>query len=200
MARTTNRITKGTGIFSCSCCGRKTRDVGNGDNELVGMCEECYNLAGMENEHSDSGSTNTEAASALYFAIKARGDASAFDSLMKSLGVDITKTPVKVKAEVVADMRKVSGVWLKPTTVTNDEEAMDVMADGIRRRGVLARKPDKTLVVCSRKTAKKHGWVIEADTNARPKEPAPPKASAKRAERLAKLNATKEESIEDLLG
>lgn len=55
MARTANRFTKGTGAYSCSCCGRITRDTGRGDCELVKMCGECYDLAGEENHLSDNG-------------------------------------------------------------------------------------------------------------------------------------------------
>lgn len=53
--RTTNRFTRGTAAYKCRCCGRTTRDTGRGDNELVGMCAECYDLAGNENHLSDSG-------------------------------------------------------------------------------------------------------------------------------------------------
>lgn len=56
---------------------------------------------------------------------------------------------------------QVSGVWLKPTPVANETEALNVALDGVRRRPVLATKPDGTKVVCCSRTARKHGWAIE---------------------------------------
>lgn len=53
--RTTNRFTKGTARYNCTCCGRATRDTGRGDNELLGMCAECFDLGGEENHLSDTG-------------------------------------------------------------------------------------------------------------------------------------------------
>lgn len=53
--RTTNRFTKGTALFKCRCCGRSTRDTGRGDNELIGLCAECYDLGGEENHLTDTG-------------------------------------------------------------------------------------------------------------------------------------------------
>lgn len=53
--RVSNRFTKGTALYNCACCGRATRDTGRGDNELVGMCAECYDLGGEENHLNDTG-------------------------------------------------------------------------------------------------------------------------------------------------
>ena len=52
-----NRFAKGSGCYTCERCTRKTRSTGQGDNEYAGLCAECYDLAGMENEIEDSGST-----------------------------------------------------------------------------------------------------------------------------------------------
>lgn len=49
------RFEKGSGVYKCRGCGRKTRSTGRGDNENVQMCTTCYDEAGFENEHSDGG-------------------------------------------------------------------------------------------------------------------------------------------------
>lgn len=56
MARNRARFEKGSGCFDCGVCGRKTRATG-GDNDSVKLCEECYEIAGIENQISDQGST-----------------------------------------------------------------------------------------------------------------------------------------------
>jgi hypothetical protein len=48
-----NRFAKGSGCYRCLNCGRKTRATGNCDNENVQMCEECYNIGGIENLIAD---------------------------------------------------------------------------------------------------------------------------------------------------
>lgn len=45
-----NGFQKGSGCYTCNCCGRKTRSTGNGDNEWVGLCEQCYEIGGIENQ------------------------------------------------------------------------------------------------------------------------------------------------------
>jgi len=47
-----NRFKRGSGCFNCRVCGRLTRDTGN-DNGNVGLCPECLELSGQQNEHSD---------------------------------------------------------------------------------------------------------------------------------------------------
>ena len=46
-----NRFTKGTGVYTCGCCGRRTRDTGDG--AINGLCSTCYDLAGFENSIMD---------------------------------------------------------------------------------------------------------------------------------------------------
>lgn len=53
MARIANRFTKGSGVYTCRCCGYRTRDTGRGDNECVEMCADCYDLSGEENHLND---------------------------------------------------------------------------------------------------------------------------------------------------
>lgn len=54
---TRNRFQRGSGCYKCRCCGRNTRSTGRGDNEHSRLCEQCYDLGGIENEISDQGST-----------------------------------------------------------------------------------------------------------------------------------------------
>lgn len=48
-----NRFVKGSGMYQCRCCKRNTRSTGNGDNEHVQLCVDCYDLAGFENQVAD---------------------------------------------------------------------------------------------------------------------------------------------------
>lgn len=43
-----SRFQRGSGVFTCVCCTRKTRATG-GDNHDLQLCEECYEMAGIEN-------------------------------------------------------------------------------------------------------------------------------------------------------
>jgi hypothetical protein len=64
------------------------------------------------------------------------------------------------KPATTRNTAQVQGVWLKPEVVANETEALDVALDGVRRRPVLAAKPDGTQVVCCSRTARKHGWQV----------------------------------------
>ena len=44
---------RGTGVFTCACCGRKTRTTYQPD--YTDFCFECWELAGHENMLSDNG-------------------------------------------------------------------------------------------------------------------------------------------------
>jgi len=46
-------FTRGSGRYLCGHCGRSTRDDGNGDSVNVGLCSQCYEVAGIENQISD---------------------------------------------------------------------------------------------------------------------------------------------------
>lgn len=60
MARTANRFTKGSGAYQCRSCSRLTRDTGNGDNEQVRLCVECFDLAGTHNSLQDGETFNMD--------------------------------------------------------------------------------------------------------------------------------------------
>jgi hypothetical protein len=44
---------KGTGLYKCNACTRETRSTGQGDNENVGLCAQCWEIAGIENQLLD---------------------------------------------------------------------------------------------------------------------------------------------------
>lgn len=52
--RQANRFGRGSGVYVCESCTRKTRQTG-GDNDSLRLCEECYEIAGLENAISDHG-------------------------------------------------------------------------------------------------------------------------------------------------
>jgi hypothetical protein len=47
-----SRFTKGSGKYKCECCGKETRETGDGESS-VNLCAKCYYEAGIENEHLD---------------------------------------------------------------------------------------------------------------------------------------------------
>jgi len=61
MARV-NRFQTGSGVYTCRCCNKQTRETGDGESG-VQLCLPCYDLAGLENEHNDrhhSGTTDAD--------------------------------------------------------------------------------------------------------------------------------------------
>jgi len=52
MPRNSSHFGKGSGVYTCAVCKRQTRQTG-GDNDALDLCEECYEVAGLENEISD---------------------------------------------------------------------------------------------------------------------------------------------------
>lgn len=82
--KTTNRFARGSGLYTCRVCGRKTRSTGRGDNEMIELCAECYDLGGEENSLSDYGglSSSPDAVLALIASVAAKGgDTSNWDDL-----------------------------------------------------------------------------------------------------------------------
>lgn len=47
-----NRFAAGSGVFKCITCERMTRDTGQAVNHL---CEDCFEIAGLDNQVNDSG-------------------------------------------------------------------------------------------------------------------------------------------------
>lgn len=54
-----NKFYRGSSVFACDVCGRKTRDTGA---QSLGqkICPQCYELAGIENEISDGHCTHAD--------------------------------------------------------------------------------------------------------------------------------------------
>lgn len=82
----TNRFQRYSGLYVCQCCDRRTRSTGRGDNEHVGLCAECYDLAGEENHLSDNGTLYASPAEVLGLieAVASKGgNASHWDELKR---------------------------------------------------------------------------------------------------------------------
>jgi hypothetical protein len=71
-----------------------TRSTGRGDNEYVGLCAECYDLAGEENHLSDTGELydSPENILGMIAFIASKGDASAWDDLKKKVQEIVQQT------------------------------------------------------------------------------------------------------------
>lgn len=53
-AKARSQFIKGSGVFTCRCCNRATRNTG-GDNQDVRLCAECYDLSSYENKAMGDG-------------------------------------------------------------------------------------------------------------------------------------------------
>ena len=51
--RNFSHFQKGTALYVCRDCGKRTRDVGD-DSAGVGLCARCYDICLRENEAADS--------------------------------------------------------------------------------------------------------------------------------------------------
>lgn len=47
-----NRFARGSGVYTCGVCGKQTRQT-DPDSAGVGLCGNCYEVAGVENFHND---------------------------------------------------------------------------------------------------------------------------------------------------
>jgi hypothetical protein len=52
-----NEFTRTGGTYRCQCCKGVTRNTGDGS--FVRLCEECFELAGLDNQHNDDGTQPT---------------------------------------------------------------------------------------------------------------------------------------------
>jgi len=53
------RFEKGSGVYTCDFCGKKTRETGCGESS-VHLCVYCYELGGIENSRDDGELTQEE--------------------------------------------------------------------------------------------------------------------------------------------
>jgi len=51
------RFQKGSGVYICEMCGKKTRSTGRGDNENLKLCAKCYDEMSEENAIADGRGT-----------------------------------------------------------------------------------------------------------------------------------------------
>ena len=57
-----NQFNKGVGSYTCRSCGRGTRPHGGDPSAIhARLCEECWELSGLENQLSDEGETDVGA-------------------------------------------------------------------------------------------------------------------------------------------
>lgn len=54
---------RGSGVFACAVCQRQARDTG--DNGALGLCTQCFEIAGYENTLSDQGSLSPSEAAVV---------------------------------------------------------------------------------------------------------------------------------------
>lgn len=59
MTQKHNRFQKYSGMYSCSVCGKKTRETGLGESHN-GLCAYCFLEGGLENALSDGNMTQEE--------------------------------------------------------------------------------------------------------------------------------------------
>jgi hypothetical protein len=71
--KTGNRFERGSGVYKCGSCGRGTRSTGHGDNEHLRLCVQCFELAGMDNELTDTGTVNVGAVQSYFAELAEKG-------------------------------------------------------------------------------------------------------------------------------
>lgn len=59
MARKNDKFQKGSGSYTCTSCGKRTRETGKGEGDL-GLCAYCYLSAEIDNGMSDGHYTREE--------------------------------------------------------------------------------------------------------------------------------------------
>ena len=155
----TTTFTKGSGVYKCECCGRATRDDGNGDSVNLKLCTQCFELGGINNAVNDGGdaarycTTVTDLVGQLD-ALKAPGAREQWGELL-------AKVTAAAAAPVVAQAGRTATATRKtPTVVGSLDQAVAAAAEAGRKRPVLARNQAGELVTCCRSTARKNGWEV----------------------------------------
>jgi len=134
-----SRFQKGSGMYACRCCKRNTRATGNGDNDGVLLCVECYDLAGEENHLSDSGEFHSHPARILemiHAVTLQGGDASCWDELKDQVEATMT-TPAPAAAAAPADE-------LAATVATAREEIARARGEVVEVAAPLKAEPTAT--------------------------------------------------------
>lgn len=76
-----NRFERGATTYRCACCKRLTRNTG--DEGSTGLCFECFELAGIDNEISDNGPLGPDSFSRPEYVVELLGR-------LKAHGVDLS--------------------------------------------------------------------------------------------------------------
>lgn len=87
---------------------------------------------------------------------------------------------------------------LVPVVAANEDEVIQAAFDGTRRRPVVAIDAEGKLMVCCRRTAAKHGWVVEGTMFTRNRSKLSVNAQGKLAKKPA-AKARSEKTVKELL-
>ena len=158
----TTTSTKGSGVYKCGCCGRSTRDDGNGDSVNLKLCTQCFGLGGINNAVSDGDDaaqycrTVTDLVGQL--------DALKAPKAQKQWGELLSKVTAAAAVSVAALVERTAPAATTarkaPTVVGSLGQAVAAAAEAGRKRPVLARNQAGELVTCCRSTARKNGWDV----------------------------------------
>src|SRR4051812_8607733 len=113
MNKNFKRNLSGQSTYECGCCHRQTRETGHGE-QSVELCAFCYEVAGMENEHSDGYTTDAEFTAKVRALIKQYGKRAHLDCVTlpeePALGAPVTGLLV-TPAENIAQLKALKDAW-----------------------------------------------------------------------------------------
>lgn len=193
MTRNAARFLKGQSVYKCRTCGRSTRQTGNGDNDMVQLCVQCYDLAGEENHLSDNCgefySSPIEVLDNISDITEKGGDASCWDDLKaKALAqynpeggapavVSASSSQTaKIQTSFNSESKIMSTITIK--NVSKDNIASLKMAELVSLYNAHAKKP--VAKFADRKSAESRTLNLAADIAGGSQAPAP-KAEKKAA-------------------
>lgn len=127
-----------SGAFACRNCQRTTRSTG--DNGGVQLCPECYELAGLENQYSDSGNVLEPA-----YVEVAREQ---LTSLASHIGMRAYELHPELAALVQATTETISITKRQPQIVEN--AAAVLLGEEGTSRAYIVLSDSEMAVVCAR--------------------------------------------------
>lgn len=155
----TTTSTKGSGVYKCGCCGRATRDDGNGDSVNLKLCTQCFELGGINNAVSDGDDAAQYCATVTD--LVGQLDALKAPEAREQWGELLAKVTAAAAAPVAAQVERTATATHKaPSVVASLEQAVAAAAEAGRKRPILARNQAGELVACCRSTARKNGWEV----------------------------------------
>lgn len=142
---TTNaRFQKGSGVYTCRCCGHKTRDTG-GDGSDERLCDLCFELQGEVNHLSDTGELYGPDVAGLMGQLNSRNGLGTaqrlFPELWAKLNPEVVAPAPAAPAKAVPTLVSVSSSkakWFEQNLP---------MADAIKKIHTLGRKRTVFLMV-----------------------------------------------------